>query len=170
MALNTLCTDILWNLEILRSLEANNTLMVVGDRLSFDNHRFQAIRRTWSGDSRSHIVSAINKTLTLLDEVLVSYQYCVYLQVQPLFTSTFSQEQSDITEKMCDNLASIIEKHEGVNQGFDTIKRFERYTSDIAFMIDVDNAKAYFQRLIAKCQTLSARVKNNVRTNTTYQA
>lgn len=163
MALNTLCLDILWNLEILKSLEPNNTLLVIGDRLSFDNHRFQSIRRTWSGNSRSQIIGAINKTINLLDELLVSYQYCVYLQPQLPFPTKHSQEQTDITEKIHDNLKAIFDKQDGVNQGLETIKKFERYTNDIAFIIDIDNAKASLQKLMGKCQALTLRAKQSLR-------
>jgi hypothetical protein len=168
MALNTLCADILWNLEILRSLEPNNTLLAVGDRLSFDHHRFQSIRRTWGGNSRSQIVSAINKTITFLDELLVSYQYCVYLQAQSPFQTKCSQEQVDITEKMYENLKAIHDKQESVNQGLETLKKFERYTNDIAFVIDIDNVKTTLQKLMVKCQALITRIKQILESGSNY--
>ncbi len=157
MSLDTLCTDILWNFEILSSLEPNQTLLVSGDRLSFDTRRFQSLRRALTDDSRTQIVTTINKTLTLLGEMLTSYQYSVYLQPPVggyVGHGSASQERFDTTERMYDNLETIVSKYEGVVKGLNVVKTFERYTKDVGFLIDIERIKVDLGKLIAKCSAL----------------
>jgi DNA-directed RNA polymerase sigma subunit (sigma70/sigma32) len=69
---------------------------------------------------------------------------------------------------MYENLKAIHDKQESVNQGLETLKKFERYTNDIAFVIDIDNVKTTLQKLMVKCQALITRIKQILESGSNY--
>jgi hypothetical protein len=151
MALNTLFKDIIWNLDTICSIDNHQTLLVFGDKLNFDDRLFQSIRRAMTDDGRSQIVSAIDKTLTLTNELLTSYKHSNY--IQPSIKYTY-QEQMDIAENINNNVTEIENKKDNVVTGLQVLSTFERYTSDAAFQIKIKSFIQNINKIYEKCTNL----------------
>jgi hypothetical protein len=151
MALNTLFKDIIWNLDTICSIDNRQTLMVFGDKLNFDDRLFQSIRRAMTDDGRSQIVTVIEKTLTLTNELLTSYKHSNY--IQPSMKYTY-QEQMDIAENIANNVTEIQNKKDNLIKGLKFLSTFERYKSDAAFQIKIKNFIGKINRIFKKCENL----------------
>lgn len=135
MALAVIVSDALLNLDILGSITINQTLMVDGDRLRFDTRYAQWFRRSVSGDSRQQIQNAIEKTFTIFEELLHSYQCNIHI-IQP-DTPNMKHEQAMIVTRIADTLKSICARKTKVIEGLDKLSTFERYSGDSEFKIQM---------------------------------
>ncbi len=155
MALSMIVSDILWNLDVLGAVTNHQTLLVLGDKLAFDNRYLQWVRRPISGESRSHILSALEKTFGLFEEVLQSYQSNTYVNTP----GVLSHEQSEIADNILINLRNLMERRECVTTGLNTLMTFERYNHDSAFKIEMNRFMERMERLCKKCQSLTCRIE-----------
>jgi len=155
MSLSMVVSDILWNLDVLGAVTNHQTLLVSGDKLAFDNRYLQWVRRPISGDSRSHILSALEKTFGLFEEVLQSYQSNIYVNT----AGNLSHEQSEIADNILINLKNLVDRQECVNTGLNTLMTFERYNHDSAFKIEMNRFMERMDRLCKKCQNLTSRIE-----------
>lgn len=139
MALATVCSDILWNLDILAAVNVHQTLLVIGDRLEFDKRPVQWLWRRISGDSREHVLHAIDRTFGMCEELLQSYRYTICNEcMQSLATRTVANEmelneQAEIVSQIYYNLSTVIQRIDPVIRGLRTLSTFERYTEDRSF-------------------------------------
>lgn len=145
MALASVASDVLLNLDILGSITNHQTLMVEGDRLRFDNRYVQWVRRPLTGDSRDQIKCAIEKTLTIAEELLHSYQCNTYVVHPDL--ERMQHEQTMIVTTIFDTLTNVVARKAKVMAGLDILSTFERYTHDPEFKIQMSRFSDRMQRL-----------------------
>lgn len=151
MALQTVVADVLWNFDVISSVDSHQTLLLDGDRLQFDTRYAQWLRRPISGDSRKQILVVLERTFARCDEVLHSYQCNTYIGSA---TSGLLQEQRMIVTNISDTLHSILKRQEPVIKGLKTLGTFERYSVDSAFSIGVTRFVEHMQRICRWCETL----------------
>lgn len=152
MALDTIVSDIMWNLDIIRAITNHQTLMVHGNRLEFDNRVLQWLRRPLTGDSRQQILNAIQNTFTMFEEVLRSYQCNIYIQNPDDYKQA---EQSEVIDKIYTHLTGFIERRNEVFNGLEILSTFERYNNDHQFNIRLKSIKTTINRLYDKCVVMS---------------
>ena len=155
MALQTIVSDVLWNLDIIGSISNHQTLMVDGDRLRFDNRYLQWIRRSVSGDSREQILQAIRNTFSRCEEVVHSYQCNTYV-ITP--NPSVLNEQLEIVSNILDTLQSFITRKSSVVSGLAILSTFERYDSDSAFRIEMSRFMERMQKLCRKCEQIKQTI------------
>lgn len=144
MTLALVASDILFNLDILGSVSAHQTLMVEGDRLGFENRYAQWVRRPLSGDGRKQIKDAIEKTFAICEELLHSYQCNMYIGQE-----TLQHEQKMIVNNISNTLKSIISRKQRVLDGLETLSTFERYNQDPEFKIQMSR---FSDRMLRICE------------------
>jgi len=155
MALQTVVADILWNLDIIGAVSNHQTLLVDGDKLAFDTRYLQWLRRPVTGDSRSQILAAVDKTFQLFEEVLHSYQCNSYISNT---TTHVHQEQLEIADNILNNLQNLMSRKTHVNNGLSTLSTFERYNDDSGFKIEMNRFSERMQKLCRKCETLKQKM------------
>lgn len=155
MALPTVVSDILWNMDILGSITNHQTLWVDGDKLGFDTRYMQWLRRPLTGDSREHILHAVKKTLTLFDELLQSYTL--------IHSNNRSrQDEVELDEIMLNNLHELNKREDKVNKGLSILSTFERYNGDSAFRMEVERLNREVQRLCQKSRALVSKMNGQL--------
>lgn len=155
MSMQTVVSDILWNLDIIGSISNHQTLLVDGDRLAFDTRYFQSIRRPFTGDSRTQILAAISKTFKVFEEVLHSYQCNSYISDN---TTHIHQEQLEIADNILTNLNNLTSRQADVATGLSTLATFERYNDDSAFKIEMNRFSDHMKKLCRKCEILKDKM------------
>lgn len=149
MALKSLTGDILWNFDILGSIDLHQTLLVDGDRLNFDNRYLQSVRRTISQDSRDHVLRVIQKTFDQCEELLHAYQCNVYCHQQ---RKELKQEQLDIVTTIHDNINHILSRKQRLIDGLTNLASYERYANDSAFKIEIQRFLDRVEKICKKCE------------------
>lgn len=147
MALAILASDILLNLDILGSITNHQTLLVEGDRLRFDTRYMQWMRRPLTGDSREQIKAAIDKTLSMCEELLHSYQCNTYVVCPD--AHHMQHEQTMIVTQIADTLNNIVARKARVVSGLEILNTFERYTHDPEFRIQTFR---FGERMVRLCK------------------
>jgi len=169
MALNTLVQDILWNFDILSRVSLHQTLLVVGDKLDFDQRYMQCARRTFSGDSREAILHAISKTFIHCEEILGSYQYVINNESLRILCEKMDSihdmiwlqnEHVETGNAIFENLQHFIDRKNGVIKGLNILSTFERYNSDTAFKIELQRFVEKIEKFIRKCENMKLKMKN----------
>ena len=173
MALPTIVSDILWNFDILASLSFNETLLVDGDKLGFDKRYLQFARRSITRDSRDAILHAIQKTFTLCEEIIQSYQYVINNETLRAMCDKMGSipdivwlqnEQIDTANCIFENLQHLIVRKPGVIKGLTTLSTFERYDSDTSFKIELNRFIEKLEKLIRKCENMRTKMKQIYKT------
>jgi len=131
----------LWNLDILSEITEEQTLLVNGSKLEFDNRYLQFIQRSWTKDGRQQIVETIAKTFKIIGEVLTSYSthYCFYQEKK----TELSMEQVKILADMQNHMKYVAEKQQGVLTGLQNLASFERYKDDPNFKHNLSRLKNF---------------------------
>lgn len=145
MALANVASDILLNFDVIGNITTHQTLMVEGNRLGFEVRYAQFVRRHISGDGRKQIRDAIEKTFTICEELLHSYQCNTY--VLNFSDSRLHQEQAMIVTNIRDTLKQIMERRTSVIEGLETLSTFERYNYDPEFKIQMERFKERMQKV-----------------------
>jgi hypothetical protein len=160
MALSVVVGDVLWNFDIIASINIHQTLLVDGNRLNFDNRYFQFLRRPLTGDSRDLILQVIEKNFTVCEEILHSYQCNMYINEKD--ENKLHQEQKEIVGTIYDNLNHFIERKSKVINGLKILATFERYNDDPSFRIEMKRFVDRLEKLIKKCEALKLKMKHLV--------
>ena len=163
MALNTLFSDIIWNLDTISFIENHQTLLVNGDKLCFDDRFLQSLMRIVTDDGRQQILAAIEKTYLMTHELLNSYQHSTYLQP---YQGTLYQEKVDIADNINHHLSEIESKRDQVIKGLQILSTFERYTMDSSFQIKIKKFISQTINISRKCVTLQKRYSDLCKENT----
>jgi hypothetical protein len=154
MAVPTIVSDILLNLDILGSITNHQTLLVEGDRLRFDLRYAQWVRRPLTGDGREQIKTVIEKTFSICEEILHSYQCNSYITNPDIV----NHEQTMIVNNISDTLNNIVTRKTKVIQGLETLSTFERYTGDPAFKIQMSRFCERMSRICKWAETLQSMI------------
>jgi len=158
MALTTLFDSLLWNFDIIGSINIHQTLLVNGDKLNFETRYFQFVRRALTSDSREQILQAIDKTFSSCEEILHAYQCNMYVnsdQVEQLH-----QEQLEIVSTIYDNLNNFVARKANVIKGLNVLSSFERYNNDPSFRIEIKRFTERLEKIIKKCEQIKCRMKH----------
>lgn len=168
MAVQTVVNDILWNLDIISAVTTHQTLMVYGDKLEFDARYLQHLRRHITNDSRQLILHTIQKTFSLCEEIIQSYQYVlsseslksICIDSPTVHDSVWLQnEQIDIANSIYDNLQNFIQRKAGVIQGLKTLSNFERYNMDTSFKLEMNRLIEKTEKFTRKCDVLLSKMR-----------
>jgi hypothetical protein len=152
MSMCTIVKDILWNFNILSSLENHQTLYVEGDKLFLEDRMFQFIRRTFSGDSRNRIINSIEKSLNMFDEVLQVYK--IYME------NNNKSLTKEINQNIFYNLQKLTQQKEKVVNGLITLRTYMRYIKDQSFLFSVDDFINRLNQLNNKANDLMKSYEN----------
>jgi hypothetical protein len=158
MALSTVVADVMWNFDIIGSINIHQTLLVNGDKLNFENRYFQFIRRTITSDGREQILQTIDKTFTICEEILHSYQCNMYVNTEQF--ENLHQEQLEIVSTIYDTLHNFIDRKKSVMNGLKVLSSFERYNDDPAFRIEIKRFNDRLEKIMKKCEQLKSRMKH----------
>lgn len=158
MALQSVVGDILWNLDVVGAIDNHQTLLVQGDRLAFDTRYFQFIRRPVSGNSRQQILTTLEKTFILFEEVIQSYQSNNYVNSSTPLTS----EQIEVADNIMCNLKNLIHRQALVIHGLTTLSTFERYNQDSSFKLEMNRFIERISKLCRKCETLVSKLQTRL--------
>ncbi len=142
MALNAVCQDILWNIDIISALQVHETLLVFGNKLQIDNRRLQSLRRKFSDDSRDKIIAAISNTISLCMEVLSSYQYNYHIK---------DHTNTELSDSIYVNITDIENRTDNFLIGLKNLSTFERYTNDVSFQIQIGHRIREIRKIKEKC-------------------
>jgi hypothetical protein len=158
MSLPTLFGDIMWNLNTIKCLESNQTLMVLGDKLKCETRFIQALFRKMTEDGRVQIVQAISKTCRQTNELLQSYKCSKYLQYK-----TDTEEELETRNAMLVNIEAFMEKRDGVIRGLQVLSTFERYKSDPSFQIEIEGFISSINNICERCKSIREASFSNAR-------
>jgi hypothetical protein len=148
MALTIVYNQILWNLDMVASLGTNQTFYVNESKLYIENRIFQSFIR--NGEERNQILSAIENTWALTDELLNSYQHSVLLQPHVYY----DEIKPNDFENIINQLNEFKDKEENVTNGLKRLGTFNRYQIDSSFLNRIGRIISEYKRLCNRANLL----------------
>lgn len=152
MALKVLYSQINWNIEMIASITNDQTFYVVDTKLIVEDRMFSSF--LWrSPETRKAILSAVQTTLNMLDELLTSYQNSNFLQT-PLYYEKDATTNRNITDEIQNQLDEICKKQDKVESGLKRLATFTRYQRDHSFQLSINRAILEFGKLCNRAEAL----------------
>lgn len=146
MALTLAFDIVLCNLDTISGVSVHQTFKVTGHKLQFDESYIPSVSRTFMGDSREKVSEAIGNTMSMLQELIQSYQLNTYVTVN----QALSSEQWDIVRTIKIQVKQIIEREAKVLEGLDRLSDFKRYMDDKEFKLKINRFKTRFENIVEK--------------------
>jgi len=146
MALTLAFDIVLCNLDTISGVSVHQTFKVTGHKLQFDESYIPSVSRTFMGDSREKVSEAIGNTMSMLQELIQSYQLNTYVTGN----QALSSEQWDIVRTIKIQVKQIIERESKVLEGLDRLSDFKRYMDDKEFKLKINRFKTRFENIVEK--------------------
>lgn len=146
MALTLAFDIVLCNLDTIAGVSVHQTFKVTGHKLQFDESYIPSVSRTFMGDSREKVSEAIGNTMSMLQELIQSYQLNTYVTGN----QTLSSEQWDIVRTIKIQVKQIIVIESKVLEGLDRLSDFKRYMDDKEFKLKINRFKTRFENIVEK--------------------
>jgi hypothetical protein len=141
MALKTILSDAMFNLDSISEVNIHSTLLVKNNKLICDTRYLQFIQRFINGDGRFEILDTIKKTFVVLDEIIHAYAH-------------YKLKKSELYEDISYNVQELINRKTSVIDGLVKLGKFKRYEQDVTFKINLKCCVKLWDKIINKCECL----------------